>query len=57
MQELKFEQVEDVNGGIFINPVTVMVAVRVIKIAAPYVKAAAGAAVGAAAGAAGYDAA
>jgi hypothetical protein len=55
MQELTFEQVEEVNGGLFINPVTVMMAVRVMQIATPYVQAAIGAAVGAAAGAAGYE--
>lgn len=57
MQELTFEQVESVSGGLVINPVTVMVAVRVIQIATPYVQAGVTAAVGAASAAAGYNAA
>ncbi|MCH8493264.1 MAG: hypothetical protein LAT53_08530 [Idiomarina sp.] len=55
MQELKFEQVENVSGGVVVNPVTVMVAVRVIKVATPYVKTAVRGATATIAGAAGVD--
>lgn len=37
MQELTFEQVEEVSGGLVINPITVMVGVRIIQIATPTV--------------------
>jgi hypothetical protein len=55
MKELNVTQTEQVQGGIFINPVTVMVAVRVGQIAAPYLQAGAIAAVSAAAGVFGYE--
>ncbi len=38
MKELTAKQVEEVSGGIFINPVTVMLAVRLIRIAKPFVE-------------------
>jgi hypothetical protein len=38
MQELTFEQVEEVSGGIFINPVTVMIGVRLGQMALPHVQ-------------------
>jgi hypothetical protein len=38
MKELTAKQVEEVSGGIFINPVTVMIGVRLIHIAKPFVK-------------------
>lgn len=57
MKELNINEVEEVNGGIFINPWTVMIAVRVAQIAAPYAAQAAIAVVSAAGAALGYDAA
>jgi hypothetical protein len=57
MKELNIQEVEAVNGGIFINPWTVIIAVRCAQIAAPYVQAGAIAAVGVVCGALGYDAA
>jgi len=36
MQELKLEEIEVVNGGVFINPWTVMIGVRAAQVAAPY---------------------
>lgn len=57
MKELSVQEVQEVNGGIFINPWTVMIAVRCAQIAAPYVQAGAIAVVGAAGAALGYDAA
>lgn len=37
MRELNHQEVEAVNGGIVINPWTVMIGVRAAQIAAPYV--------------------
>lgn len=50
MQELTFEQVEDVSGG---NPVVVMVAVVAVRAAAPHVMRAAAAVATAVGGAVG----
>lgn len=36
MQELNHQEVEAVNGGVFINPWTVMIGVRAAQVAAPY---------------------
>lgn len=38
MKELTAKQMEEVSGGIFINPVTVMIGVRLIHLARPYIK-------------------
>jgi hypothetical protein len=37
MRELDITEVDSVNGGIFINPWTVMIAYRLGTIAAPYI--------------------
>ncbi|MCK8137726.1 hypothetical protein [Pseudoalteromonas sp. 2CM28B] len=55
MRELNVKEIQEVNGGLIINPVTAWVAVRVVQIATPYIQAGVTAAVGAAAAAAGYD--
>ncbi|RMA80237.1 hypothetical protein [Umboniibacter marinipuniceus] len=43
MELLNSEQQQEVSGGIFINPVTVMLAVRLVTYASPYVLSAAAA--------------
>lgn len=55
MKELNTHEVDVVNGGVFINPWTVMIAVRAVAVAVPAIQAAAVGAVGAAAGALGYE--
>lgn len=52
MQELTFEQVEEVSGG---NPVVVMVAVVAIRAASPYIKTGVIAAATTLAGIVGYE--
>jgi hypothetical protein len=38
MKELTAKQVGEVSGGIFINPVTVMIGVRIAQLAKPHIK-------------------
>jgi len=55
MQELNNNEVETVSGGVFVNPWTVMIAVRAAQIAAPYVAAGAVGAVGTIGGILGFE--
>ncbi|WP_286269689.1 hypothetical protein [Thalassotalea hakodatensis] len=55
MRELNVNETENVNGGVFINPLTIALGIRVAKIAAPHLKRA-GIAIGSAiAAAAGFE--
>lgn len=56
MKELDITEVESVNGGIFINPWTVMIAYRLGTIAAPYIGQGIIAAIGGAGAALGWEA-
>ena len=55
MQELNMVEVDEVNGGVIVNPWTVMSAVRCAQIAAPYAARAALTFVAAAGAALGYE--
>lgn len=53
--EINETEADQVQGGVFINPWTAMIAVRVVQIATPYVQAGVIGAVSAGAGALGYN--